>query len=128
MSKASNKRGVAGGDSSATDASAPGGSADVSTTIQMVKDYARQETIGPLRGAGRWIAFGLAGALTFALATVFLSLGVLRLLQTEGEGTFRGRWMSLIPYLVALLVAALVVGLTLMAMRKDSLHPDKEKP
>ena len=70
--------------------------------VQLVKDYARQETLGPLKGAGRWIALGLVGALLIGTATGFLVLGTLRLVQTEWPGTFQGRWAQLAPYAFAL--------------------------
>jgi hypothetical protein len=28
-------------------------------TYELVRDYAKQETVGPLRGAWRWLGFGL---------------------------------------------------------------------
>jgi len=44
--------------------------------VQLVKDYARQETVGPIRNAGRWAAFGGAGAVLFGVATILLMLAV----------------------------------------------------
>ncbi|MBI5090081.1 MAG: hypothetical protein HZB15_14795, partial [Actinobacteria bacterium] len=40
----------------ATSTSKPG---QIGEVIELVKDYARQETLGPLRGAGRWLAAGV---------------------------------------------------------------------
>jgi hypothetical protein len=93
--------------------------------IESVKQYVRQETVGPLRGAGRWAAYGAAGAFLIATAGAFLVLGVLRLLQTEFAPTFSGRWMSLVPYVVALLVAILVV--VVAASRISKKHLNKEQ-
>lgn len=31
-------------------------SAGVSDVVDLVKEYAKQETLGPLKGAGRWLA------------------------------------------------------------------------
>jgi branched-subunit amino acid ABC-type transport system permease component len=95
-------------------------------TFQLVKDYARQETLGPLKGAGRWIAFGAAGAISFALGSVFLVLGVLRLVQNEWGGTFAGRWMSLLPYVIALVVALAIIGIAVSRISKTSLHRDRD--
>jgi hypothetical protein len=94
----------------------------ISETIQMVKDYARQETIDPLRTAGRWIAFGLIGAL--CIGTAFLALGLLRLVQTEWPGTFHGRWMHLLPYLFGLVLSLTVVGLAAARINKEPLMKD----
>ena len=43
--------------------------------IEFVKTYAKQETIGPLKGAGSWIAFGAAGAVAMSIGLFFLLLG-----------------------------------------------------
>jgi hypothetical protein len=92
-------------------ANTPSNDGDLGSTIQLIKDYARQETVGPLKGAGRWIAAGLVGAFCYGTAASFLVLGVLRLMQNEFAPTFRGRWMSVVPY-----IAALLVGLAVMAI------------
>lgn len=97
-------------------------------TVQFVKDYARQETLGPLKGAGRWILLGLVGALGIGLGTALLALGLLRLVQTEWPGTFGGRWSGLLPYLFALLLCLLVAGLAFARINKQPLGKvEKEK-
>ena len=50
-------------------------------TLEMVRDYAKQETLGPLRGAGRWLVFGLMAAFFMSLGIIILLVGVLRLSQ-----------------------------------------------
>ena len=95
----------------------------VSGLVQLVKDYARQETVGPIRGAGRWAAFGGAGAVLFGVGTIVLMLAVVRLMQTETDA-FAGRWMSLIPYCVALVIAAVVIAIAVSRIARKSL--DKE--
>lgn len=96
----------------------------VGSVVQLVKDYARQETVGPIRGAGRWLLWGVIGALLMGLASAFLVLGVLRLLQTEFHKSFRGQWTSVIPYLVAVVVAVAVIGLAVSRIGKKSLHEE----
>ena len=93
--------------------------------VQLVKDYARQETLGPLKGAGRWIALGLVGALLIGTATGFLVLGTLRLVQTEWPGTFQGRWAQLAPYAFGLLFCAIVAGLAFRRINKQPLTKEK---
>lgn len=97
----------------------------LSEAVQMVKDYARQETIDPLRTAGRWIGLGLAGAILIGAATFFLALGLLRLVQTEWPGTFHGRWMSLLPYAFALLLCIVIAVLALLRINKKPLTKEE---
>lgn len=96
----------------------------INEAFSLVKDYARQETVGPLRGAGRWLAYGAAGSICLAVGSVLFVLGVLRLLQNEFAPTFSGRWMSVVPYLVALVVAVAIIGVAASRIGKTSLHKD----
>jgi hypothetical protein len=73
----------------------------------LIVAYVRQETITPIKSLGRYILFGLAGALLLGLGVVLLGVGVLRLLQTETGSTFRGDW-SWAPY--GIVFAVLLVG------------------
>jgi uncharacterized membrane protein YidH (DUF202 family) len=100
-------------------------SASIAETVQMVKDYARQETLDPLKTAGRWVGLGLAGALLIGVATGFLALGVIRMMQTEWPGTFGGRWTHLLPYLAGVTLCVLVVGLAVRRINKDPLTKEK---
>ena len=73
----------------------------------LVVAYFRQETIVPLKSLGRYVLFGLAGALLLGTGFVLLGVGALRLLQTETGSTFRGDW-SWAPY--GIVFVALCVG------------------
>jgi ABC-type uncharacterized transport system permease subunit len=96
----------------------------IGSVIQLVKDYARQETTGPLRGAGRWLALGAMGAALVGFATAMLVLGVLRLLQTEFHKSFRGQWTHIIPYVIAVVVAVAVIGVAASRIGKKSLQKE----
>ncbi len=74
---------------------------------QLVRDYAKQETVDPLKGVVRFVTFGILAALLTAAGTLLLSLALLRLLQTETDDTFDGFW-SWAPYLITMVIAALV--------------------
>jgi hypothetical protein len=95
----------------------------VGTVIDLVKQYAKQETLGPLKGAGRWMAFGAAGSFLFGLGIVLLVLGVLRLVQTEFAGTFDGGW-SWVPYLVALAVCLIAIVIAVSRIKKTTLSKE----
>lgn len=85
----------------------------------LVRAYAKQELVEPVKGIGRFAAFGLAGSLVLGVGTVLVALGVLRVLQSETGSTFEGNW-SWAPYLVTLLGCLAVVGLALSATRRRS--------
>jgi hypothetical protein len=83
-----------------------------SELFELTKSYARQETIDPLKGIGRYLALGVAGALALGIGVILLMLAGLRALQTETGSTFTGNW-SWLPYLIVLVVAALLVALAI---------------
>ncbi|HEC10166.1 MAG TPA: hypothetical protein ENI86_11485 [Acidimicrobiales bacterium] len=91
--------------------------ADGRELVELLKDYARQETVGPLKGVGRYLAFGLAGSLLIAVAVVLLTLALLRALQTETGSVFTGS-LNWIPYLITLLFVVLVASLATRAILK----------
>ncbi len=93
-------------------------SGQIGQVIDLVKEYARQETLGPIKGAGRWLAAGVAGAVLIGSGCVFLVLGVLRMVQNEFGRSFRGRWVSLLPYLFAFVVSVVVMGIAAWRISK----------
>ena len=97
---------------------------NIPETVRLLKDYVRQETLGPLKGAGRWIALGIVGALLIGTGTAFLALGTLRLSQSEWPSTFAGRWMSLVPYAIAIVFCCVVAGMALMRINKQPLNKE----
>lgn len=84
------------------------GKGDTGELVDLVVGYAKQETLGPLRGVGRFVAFGLAGSSLLAVGLSLMLLAGLRALQTETGGTFAGsrNWL---PY-VATAGGAVVVA------------------
>jgi uncharacterized membrane protein YidH (DUF202 family) len=77
----------------------------------LTKDYARQETVDPLKGIGRYLAFGAAGAVLIGFGVVLLMLSALRALQTQTGDALDGN-LSWLPYAIVLVVA---VGLAALA-------------
>ncbi len=100
--------------------------ASVGEVIDYVKAYAKQETVGPLRGAGRWIAMGAAGAIALGLGLSLLLLGTLRLLQTEVSDIADGR-LSWLPYLIVLALCVILVAVAVLQINKTFLNKE-DKP
>lgn len=100
----------------------PGESASVAEVIEYVTDYAKQETLGPLRGAGRWLAFGTLAALSLGLGLSLILLGLLRLVQTEWSRSATGA-LSWLAYLIVLAVGIAVLVVTMSRINKTTLNP-----
>ena len=81
----------------------------------LVVTYAKQETIVPIKGLGRFIAFGVAGSVLLANGLLLLMLAILRVLQTELDDTFDGNW-SFAPYLITLIACGVITGLSARAI------------
>jgi hypothetical protein len=80
---------------------------------ELLVAYAKQETVEPLKGLGRWVAAGAGGSLLIATGLSLLLLSALRALQTETGTTFTGNW-SWAPY--AIMAGVLAIGVTLLAL------------
>jgi hypothetical protein len=88
--------------------------------VDLVIAYAKQETIEPLRGAGRWILWGLASMVFICGGVLLLVLGALRLSQDLLGSSFATSW-SWIPYVLSMCACALVVVIALRQMKKVDL-------
>lgn len=95
--------------------------ASVGEVIEFVKTYAKQETVGPLKGAGRWLGYGAAAAFAMGLGLVVVLLGVLRLVQTEFDRLATGS-LSWAAYAVTLVVTLALLALTLLRIKKTTLN------
>jgi hypothetical protein len=74
---------------------------------ELIVAYFKQETVVPLQQLGRYIAFGLLGALLLGMGALLLAMSGLRALQEETGSTFTGNW-SWAPY--AIMFVVLVAG------------------
>ncbi len=88
-----------------------------------VKQYARQETLEPIKGAFKWVAVGSVAALCLGLALVYLALGILRLSQDLGGTALDGSW-SFIHYFITLCVVTVLVVVTFSRVSQRSLKKD----
>jgi len=79
--------------------------------------YARQETIDPLKGLGRFLGYGVGGAIALGIGVSLLLLSGLRALQTETSTTFTGN-LSWAPYLIAVAVGLLLIALAVLRISK----------
>jgi flagellar biosynthesis protein FliQ len=82
--------------------------------LEEIKDlavqYIKEETVQPLKDLGRFVAWGSAGSLLVGFGVALMLLGALRFLQEQFpvlDGT-----LSWLPYLIVVVLAALVVALT----------------
>jgi hypothetical protein len=71
--------------------------------------YAKQETIDPLRNLGRYLAWGIGGALSTFLGVLLLALGLLRGLQRLAA--FDSGYATVVPYLITVAALVAVIGL-----------------
>src|ERR1700682_4281841 len=74
---------------------------------EMVVGYAKQETVEPVQGLGRFLGFGGAGAVLTSFGLVLLALAGLRVVQVET--TLHGH-LSWLPYLIVVAVAGALAG------------------
>lgn len=104
-------------------AASAGDDASVGEVIDLVKAYAKQETLAPLRGAGRWLGYGVAAALCLSLGLVLVALGVLRFIQTQWDTVFDGAW-SFVPYVIVLVLVAVATAVALSRVSKATLNKE----
>ena len=90
---------------------------EIGDVFDLVKTYAKQETLGPLKGIGRKIGLGLAGAFCLGVGLFLISLGLLRLVQTKLPRIAQGAW-SWVPYLIVFAFCALITTFAMSRISK----------
>ena len=91
--------------------------------IDLIVTYARQQTLDPLKQLGRWVAFGVAGAVLVGLGFLMIGVGLLRAIEVEAGDHLTGDW-SWAPYFVTVVFLGAVIGLT---VRRMSHGPGRER-
>jgi hypothetical protein len=108
----------AGSDRKAKDKGGRGGTTAAGREfVDLVIAYAKQETLGPLRGVARFVGFGVAGSVALSIGLPLLLLALLRALQTETGSTFTGN-LSWLPYVITSGAALLLAGLAAWRIKK----------
>ena len=79
---------------------------------ELVIAYVKQETIEPIKGLGRFLAFGLLGSFLLSVGSLLLVLAGLRALQTETCTVFTGNF-SWAPYFIVSVAALGLGGITM---------------
>lgn len=77
--------------------------------VELIRTYAKQELVDPLRGLPLYLGFGLAGAIACVLGAGLVLLGVLRALQTELIEGKASDGTSVAPYFIVTAVAAVLI-------------------
>ena len=77
---------------------------------ELVVNYLKQETLEPLKGLVRFVAFGIIGAIFIGIGFVILSVGLLRVFQVETGRHLTGN-LAWVPYALTLLAVIAVAGL-----------------
>jgi hypothetical protein len=86
---------------------------------ELTISYAKQETIDPLKGLGRFAGYGVGGSVLLAIGLGLLGLSLLRALQTETGDALDGS-MSWAPYLITTVVLGAIAGLALLAIKRGT--------
>jgi hypothetical protein len=88
--------------------------------FELVKAYARQETVEPLKNLGRFLKYGIAGGICLTLGIIFLAMSLLRYLQSHrffGQH-ITGNW-SWLPYAIVFAVGVVVAALFAWRITKE---------
>ncbi len=84
---------------------------------ELATSYAKQETIDPLKGLGRFLGYGVGGAIALGVGSVLVLLAGLRAMQTETSSTFTGN-LSWAPYLIVAAAGLVLIALALLRVTK----------
>jgi hypothetical protein len=71
-------------------------------------EYAKQETVEPLKLLGRYVGLGVAGSVLMGVGLVLLTIAGVRALQVETGTALTGNW-SWVPYLAAVVFLAILM-------------------
>lgn len=85
--------------------------------LALVIAYAKQETVVPVKKLGRYVAWGVAGAVFLAVGGAMLTLTAVRVVQTETGNHLHGD-LTWVPYLGGVVVAGVGAGWAMLRIVK----------
>ena len=91
---------------------------------ELVVAYAKQETVEPLKGMARYAGFGIAGALLVGIGIAFMSIGLLRWLQSLHGWLVHGNW-SWVPYITVVIALVLLASGIWVTVSRRSRRPGR---
>lgn len=89
--------------------------------VDLVKTYAKQETVEPIKASGRFLALGSAAAVLGALGVGLVLLGLLRLFEFELDSRLARGALSWVAYAIVFVVAVIAVGAALKRIGRTGL-------
>jgi hypothetical protein len=94
---------------------------------ELLRDYAKQETIDPIKGLAKYIGWGLIAATLMATGIGLLLLGTLRGLQTDTHRFIDdGGRSSVAPYLLILVFTVVLILLLAKQIPKQFGDNDRD--
>jgi hypothetical protein len=85
--------------------------------VSLVVEYAKEQTVDPIRGLGRYLVFGLIGAFLVAIGGGLAALAALRLIQAETGNHLRGS-LTWAPYTGGFVVAGVGAAWAVLRLRR----------
>lgn len=90
----------------------------ISELFTLIIDYVKSQTLTPLKRLGRYLGFGIAGSIFMANGAIFISLGILRYLQTLSA---LDNNLSFLPYVILAVFDICIIGLLFFIASRPSL-------
>ena len=94
--------------------------------VSLTVGYAKEQTVDPIRGLGRYLLFGVIGAFMIAIGWGLTALAAIRLVQAETGNHLRGS-LTWIPYTSGLIVAGVGAALAAFRIRKSLAKVARER-
>ena len=95
----------------------------VGEVVELVKTYAKQETLGPLKGAGQLVGLWRSRRRARRPGTLDRHPRGRAVIQTEWDAADGGTW-SWIPYLVGIILCVAFAALAISRINRDRLNEE----